>query len=154
MINPQYFGAPVPIDYRPQRPNTVVAAVLLMVPAFAVWLVGGIAFAVASVRTEGGDAAFLGWILALVVLALCLLVAGLTAMGIREAWGGRSARLKVPAVFTTMLFVVQMIHFFVAERPTFQPTMLVPLVVGSLALVSWVLLNSRSAAAWVSYRSI
>jgi hypothetical protein len=146
---PQSSGVPASVRYARRRPTTIVVAVVAMVPAFAVWLVGGIAFFVASVRSKG-DAAFLGWILATVVLALCLLVAVLTVVGIRDAWVGRSARLKVPAIFTTMLFVFQLIHFFVAERPTFQLNMLVPLVVGVLAMASWVLMGGRSATAWVS----
>jgi hypothetical protein len=131
----------------PGRPPAIVAAVLLMIPAVLTWSAAGIGWTVVTWRLEG-DFLFLFWILAVVILGLCMLLAAMTVSGMRHAWRGWSNLLRIPAGFTAALFVLALVGFVVQQKVSYQPTMVTPLVVGGLAGVSAVLLNSRPAKNW------
>lgn len=133
-----------------RRPASVVAAVLLMGPAFATWLFAGFGFLVVTARTEGDTGRILLWILAVAILALCLLLAYMTAVGAVQAWRGRSTRLTIPAGFTTALFFIAVINLIVQGKISYTASQLVPLIVGGMAGAALILLNSRGAAAWLS----
>ncbi|ASW57124.1 right-handed parallel beta-helix repeat-containing protein [Plantactinospora sp. KBS50] len=130
-----------------RRPPAVIAAVLLMVPAALTWLVAGIGFTVATYRAEG-DPKWLLWIVALAILALCLLITFVTVIGIWLAWTGDSQILRGPAGITVALFLITLIMLLVRGRLHFERTMLTPLVVGALATVAIALLRSGPAKAW------
>lgn len=147
-MNPDPF--PAPTVRRSSPPPAVIAAVLLMVPAAVTWLVAGVAFVVAIARGGRGDAMFLVWIIAMGILGICLLMVLLTVTGIRHAWRGRSNLLTKPAGVTVALFVVALVNLLIRKRLTYHPTMLTPLVVGSLALVALALLRSKPAKAWLT----
>ncbi|QOC89813.1 hypothetical protein [Micromonospora craniellae] len=138
----------------PSRPVVVTLAVLLMVPAVAVWLVAGIAFFLAMLRTEGSG---IGRLLVVgiggAVLALALLVVFLASLGMMMAWqGDGAAGLVVPAGFTFGIFVVVIVTLLTQGKLTFEPTMVTPLVVGGLAGVSLALVCSPPARAWFAGR--
>ncbi len=136
-----------PAGDRPRRPPAVVAAVLLMVPAGLTWLAAGLGWLVVTWGLEG-DFLFLFWILAVVILALCLLLVGLTVSGMRHAWRGWSGLLAIPAGFTAALFVLTLATLLIRHRISYHPTMLTPLIVGGLAAVAVVLLKSGPAREW------
>jgi hypothetical protein len=132
----------------------VTLAVLLMAPAVVVWLVAGIAFFLAMLRTEGTG---IGRLLVVgiggAVLALALLVVFLASLGMMMAWqGDGAAGLTVPAGFTFGIFVVVIVTLLTQGKLTFQPTMVTPLVVGGLAGVSLALVCSPPARAWFARR--
>ncbi|MEU4642029.1 hypothetical protein [Micromonospora sp. NPDC023814] len=140
-------GAPVPPTAAP-RPITVVAAILLMVPTALTWLVAGVAFFVAMARSDGDGKTFL-IVIAVLILALCLLLVAMTVGGMVLAWRrAGAAGLRTPATFTFGLFVVALVGLLVQGKLSFQPTMVTPLVVGGLAGVALALLKSRSARDW------
>ncbi|MFF0150122.1 hypothetical protein [Micromonospora sp. NPDC005203] len=140
-------GVPVP-PATARRPAAVIAAILLMVPVAVTWLVAGIAFFVAMMRAEG-DGVFLVIILAVVVLALCLLLVFMTVLGMVFTWRRLGPEgLRVPASFTFGLFVVFLVGLLATGKLDFQPTMVTPLVVGGLAGAALVLLKSRQAKDW------
>lgn len=132
---------------RPQRPPAVVAAVLLMVPAGLTWFAAAIGWLLVTWRLEG-DFLFLFWILAVLIVALCLLVTGMTISGIRHAWRGWSGLLAIPAGFTVALFVLTLVTLIGRGRISYHPTMLTPLIVGGLAAVALVLLRTGPARKW------
>ncbi|GGM60577.1 hypothetical protein GCM10011608_52060 [Micromonospora sonchi] len=139
---------------RARRPPVVTLAALLMLPAIVTWLIAGIAFFLAMLRTEGDG---LGRILVVGigagVLALALLVVFLASIGILMAWTGDNAQgLAVPASFTFGLFVVVIVVLLAQGKLTYQPTMVTPLVVGGLAGVSLALIKSSPARAWFAGR--
>ncbi|MET8148622.1 hypothetical protein ACIBSW_35320 [Actinoplanes sp. NPDC049668] len=131
---------------RPSRPPVVTAGLLLMLPAAVIWLVAGIAWVVVSARMEGG--AFWVWMLAVPVVALCLLVSLICFAGIRLGWRGRPHGLHVPGGFTMALFVIVIINLLVRGRIEYSPTQLTPLIVGTLAGVAVGLLRSRQSKQW------
>ncbi|WP_146605808.1 hypothetical protein [Micromonospora craterilacus] len=137
-----------------RRPMVVTLAVLLMLPAVVTWLIAGIAFFLAMMRTEGdGLGKFLVVVIGAVVLALALLVVLLASLGILIAWRGDGAEgLTVPAGFTFGLFVVVIVTLLVQGKLSYQPTMVTPLVVGGLAGVSLALIKSPPARAWFASR--
>ncbi|MGW4497967.1 hypothetical protein ACWENR_05015 [Micromonospora sp. NPDC004336] len=141
-------GAPAP-PTAARRPITVVAAILLMVPTALTWLVAGVAFFVAMARSDGDGKIFL-IVLAVLILALCLLLVAMTVGGMVLAWrrAGGTAGLRTPATFTFGLFVVTLVGLLVQGKLDFQPTMVTPLVVGGLSGVALALLKSRSAKDW------
>jgi hypothetical protein len=139
-------GAEV-VGRRSGRPPVVVAAVLLMIPAALTWLVAGIGWLVVTSRLEG-DALFLFWILAVFILALCLLLVAMTISGMRHAWRGWSNLLRIPAGVTAALFALALIGLIVRRSISYEPTMVTPLVVGGLAGVAMVLLTSAPAKKW------
>ncbi|WP_431727991.1 hypothetical protein [Verrucosispora sp. TAA-831] len=147
-------GLPAPGRTAAPRPPVVTLAVLLMVPAVVVWLVAGIAFFLAMLRTEGTG---IGRLLVVgiggAVLALALLVVFLASLGMMMAWqGDGAAGLTVPAGFTFGIFVVVIVTLLSQGKLTFQPTMVTPLVVGGLAGVSLALVCSPPARAWFARR--
>lgn len=148
MSEPQY----APAFQRPagpaSRPVTVVVAIALMSPVFVTWLVAGFAWLVVTAKTEGDTGRIFLWILAIAILALCLLFALTTAVGIVEAWRGRSAKLRIPAMFTCGLFFIALINLLVHHKISFAPSQVVPLVLGATAGVSLCLLHTDSAVAW------
>lgn len=131
------------------RPPAVVAAVLLMIPTALTWFVAGIGWIVVTWRLEG-DFLFLFWILAVFIVALCMLLVAMTVSGIRHAWRGWSNMLRIPAGFTAGLFVVTLVVLLAQGKLSYQPTMLTPLVVGALAGIAAGLINSRPAKKWLA----
>jgi hypothetical protein len=129
------------------RPPAVVAAALLMIPTALTWFAAGIGWIVVTWRLEG-DFLFLFWILAVFIVALCMLLVAMTVSGIRHAWRGWSNMLRIPAGFTAGLFVLTLVVLLVQGKLSYQPTMLTPLVVGGLAGISAGLINSRPAKTW------
>ncbi|WP_091080644.1 hypothetical protein [Micromonospora nigra] len=126
----------------------VTIAVLLMLPVAGTWLVAGIAFFRAMLSTEG-DARFLVVGIGAGVLAICLLLVLMTALGMLVAWAGRGREgLTAPATFTFGIFVVVLVSLLVQGRLGYEPTMVTPLVVGAMAGVARGLLASRPARAW------
>ena len=105
-----------------RRPPAVIAAVLLMVPVFAVWLFCAVAFTVGMAGTEG--AAVLRYALAIPISGLCLFVAFMCAVAINNAWRGTVNRLQVPAGFTFFLFAIVVVRLVVERRLEFEPTMI------------------------------
>jgi hypothetical protein len=138
------IGQPGPV----RRPPAVIAAVVLMLPVFVTWVIAGFGFLSAVARTEDGTGKFLLWILAVAILALCLLVALMAAVGMVHAWRGRSTMMKIPAGFTLALFCLALINLLVHRRISFHPTQVTPLVVGAMAGAAIVLINSKGATAW------
>ncbi|MDG4762757.1 hypothetical protein O7632_01290 [Solwaraspora sp. WMMD406] len=132
-----------------RRPLAVVFAVLLMVPAAVVWLIAGVGFVVATARSEGSFK-WLLWIVGLGILGICLLVVAMTLAGMWLAWAGDSNVLRVPAGFTVGLFVVVLVTLLAQGRLDYQPTMTTPLVIGTLAGISLVLLHTPAARRWLA----
>jgi hypothetical protein len=130
-----------------RRPGTIVAAAVLMIPVCVTWFVAGIAWVVVTSRMEGDGMIFF-WILAVAILAVCLLLAFISAVGAMEVWRGTSTRMKIPAGFTVGLFFIALINLLVNGRITFSPTQLTPLVVGAVAGVAIFLTHTKSATAW------
>lgn len=130
-----------------RRPGTIVAAAVLMIPVCVTWFVAGIAWVVVTSRMEG-DGMIFYWILAVAILAVCLLVAYISVAGAMEVWRGTSARMRIPAGFTVGLFFIALINLLVNRRITFSPTQLTPLVVGAVAGVAIFLTHTKSATAW------
>ncbi|MDG4794501.1 hypothetical protein [Micromonospora sp. WMMD1082] len=123
-------------------------------PSVVIWLIGGIAFFLAMLRTEGDG---LGRILVVgigaAVLALALLVVLLASLGMLMAWLGDTAEgLTAPAGLTFGLFVVVIVTLLVQGKLSYHPTMVTPLVVGALAGVSLALLKTPPARAWFAGR--
>jgi len=119
-----------------------------MAPAAVIWLIAGVGFLIATARTEGSPKSLL-WILAIAILALCLLLVLMTLAGMRQAWQGRSTLLRIPAGFTLGLFVLALVNLLVQGRLDYKPTMTTPLVVGALAGVALILLSSGPAERWL-----
>ncbi|MFY1573452.1 hypothetical protein ACN26Z_00990 [Verrucosispora sp. WMMD703] len=138
-----------------RRPVVVIIAALLMVPSIVIWLIAGVAFFLAMLRTEGdGLGKFLVVGIGAGVLAIALLVVLLAAMGIFMAWtGDNAAGLAVPAGFTFGLFVVVIVTLLAQGKLSYHPTMVTPLVVGGLAGVSLILIKSPPARAWFASRA-
>lgn len=133
-----------------RRPPAVIAAVLLMVPVFAVWLFCAVAFWVGMARTEG--AALLRYALAIPISGLCLFVAYMSAVSIHNAWKGTVNRLQVPAGFTFFLFALAVINLVVQRKLEFEPTMITPIVLGVMAAVALRLSNTAAAREWFGSR--
>ncbi|SDN68033.1 hypothetical protein SAMN05444921_13335 [Streptomyces wuyuanensis] len=134
-----------------RRPVTIVLAAVLMVPVFATWLTAGIAWMVVTYRMEGdGLGKGLFWILAVLILLLCLFLGYMSATGAMGAWRGKDARLIIPARFTAFLFVIALINLVVNGRISYSPTQIVPLVVGALAILADSMVRSKSALAWLA----
>ncbi|MFY1635106.1 hypothetical protein ACN27F_17840 [Solwaraspora sp. WMMB335] len=134
-----------------RRPVAVVTAVLLMLPAALLWLVGGIAFVSAIARLQG-DAMFLFWLLAVAVAGLCLLVTLMTAAGMWIAWQGGPGVLRVPAGLTFGLLLAALAVLVLLDKVAYEPTMLTPMVVGGLAGTALLLLATPPARRWLDHR--
>jgi parallel beta-helix repeat protein len=132
---------------RVRRPPAIVAAVLLMAPVAVTWLVAGIAWMVVTSRLEG-DALFLFWILAVFILLLCLLVTLMAVVAMATAWYGVTNAMNLPAGFTLAVFVLALVNLLVQHKIEYNPTMLTPLIVGSLAAVAAALARSAPAKKW------
>ncbi|WP_055480614.1 hypothetical protein [Sphaerimonospora mesophila] len=133
-----------PID---RRPLSVVLAVVLMAPVCAAWLAGGFVWLVVTARMEGDGMIFF-WILAVVILALCLLVGYMAGAGMIQAWRGQTQKIRIPAYFTLALFGIALLNLIVKGKISFEPSQLVPLVLGAMAGVALILLNRSASAAW------
>jgi hypothetical protein len=143
MPEPPKADAPVP--GRP--PPVVLAAIVLIAPATILWPVAGTAFVVSIARTESSAKA-LWWALALLVFALCLFVGYMGARGMFEAWRGVSKRIRVPAIFTLSIFFVAIVNLLVKGKIEYDPTQILPLVVGALAGLALFLTRTPDAEAW------
>lgn len=132
----------------PRRPATVVLAVVLMAPVFVAWLVGGFVWLVVTARTEGDTGMIFLWILAIAILALCLLLAFMCGIGMIQAWRGQSQKIRIPAYFTFALFFIALLNLIIKGKISFTPSQLVPLILGAFAGIALFLLSRKSAAAW------
>ncbi|MFG2059420.1 hypothetical protein ACGFI9_35955 [Micromonospora sp. NPDC048930] len=144
--HPDAPPSPLPPPARP--PTAVVTAILLMVPTALTWLVAGVAFFAAMARSDGDGKIFL-IVIAVPILALCLLVTVITVGGMVLAWRRTGAEgLRIPAAFTFGLFAISLLSLLVQGKLSFHPTMVTPLVVGGLSGVALALLKSRPAKDW------
>jgi hypothetical protein len=128
------------------RPAAIVAAVVLMLPVAAVWLVCAVAWGVAMARMDG--AAIFAWALGIPISGLCLLVTYMGFVAIRDAWRGTRNVLQVPAGFTFSLFGLVLIRLLVERKLEFEPTMVTPIVLGVMAGVALGLSRTRPAQEW------
>jgi hypothetical protein len=144
MTQPPPNEAPAPPAVT--RPPAIVAAVLLMIPVGAIWVVCAVAWGVAMARMDG--AAIFGWALGVPVCALCLLVAYMSFVAIRDAWRGTHDRLSIPAGFTFTLFALVVIRLVIGRRLEFEPTMVTPIVLGVMAGIAMALSRTPPALEW------
>jgi hypothetical protein len=121
-----------------------------MLPVCAVWLFCAMAFSVAMARTEGD--AFWKYALAIPISGLCLFVAYMCAVSIRNAWRGTINRLQVPAGFTFFLFALVLVRLVTERKLEFDPTMITPIVLGVMAAVALRLSNTDAAREWFMQR--
>jgi hypothetical protein len=125
----------------------VIAAIVLIAPATVLWPVAGAAFVVSVTRMESSAMA-LWWALATMILGLCLFIGYMGARGSYEAWRGTTKRVRIPAIFSCSMFLVAIINLLVKGKIDYDPTQILPLVVGTLAGVALVLLRTPAAEAW------
>ncbi|HSK98572.1 MAG TPA: hypothetical protein VK891_18235 [Euzebyales bacterium] len=97
-------------------------------------------------RMDG--AAIFAWALGVPGSALCLFVAYMCFVAIREAWRGTRNRLQVPAGFTFSLFGLVLVRLLVERKLEFEPTMVTPIVLAVMAGVALGLSRTPPALEW------
>lgn len=144
-------ATPTSVGPSPQRrPPAVIAAAVLMVPVFAIWLFCAIAWGVVMSRMDGD--AFWKYALGIPISGLCLFVAYMSVVAITSAWRGTRNVLQVPAGFTFGLFGLVLIRLVVERKLEFEPTMTTPIVLGVVAAVALRLSNTAAAREWFARR--
>ncbi|WFE25949.1 hypothetical protein O7623_21645 [Solwaraspora sp. WMMD791] len=143
--------ASAPAAAAPRRPAVVVAAVLLAIPTAVLWLVAGVAILRVGFGAEG-LAAFLMWIIAAGIFGICLLLLLMTLGGMRVVWTGGPNMLQLPAGVTVGLVLVVPGVLLLLGRIDYNRTMVAPMIVGGLAGLALILLETPPARRWVGHR--
>ena len=129
-----------------RRPWTIRIASTAMVVVAATWTFLGVAWAVVMARTEG--VMLFRVLLAVLICALCGLLALMSGVSVIQTWRGTRPLLKIPAGFTASLFVVAVINLLIHRRIDWTPNQLIPIAVGLVAGAAIVLSSTQSAIEW------
>ncbi len=133
-----------------KRPPALYAAIALLAPAVFLWFAAAVGCVRVIMRSEG-DAVFLIWIIFVFLGLICVLLAFMCLVAMLLAWTGEPAhQWHLAAGVTAGLCLITVVNLLVRGTIDYNPTQIGPIVVGVLAVISLVLVNTKPVVRWLA----